>query len=81
MMEISGKLGMASFNDQFYLFSQKMNVIFGGIQCIVLMMAVFISVFKPWKKKKKKSNLIFLNSNWHFQRPSAKTPPYHRRRL
>jgi len=33
------------------------------------------------EEKKKKSNVISLNSNWHFQRPSAKTPPYHRRRL
>jgi len=54
-MEISGKLGMASLNDQSYLFSQKMNVIFGGIQCIVLMITVFISIFKPWKKKKRKN--------------------------
>ena len=54
MMEISGKLGMASLNDQWYLYNQKMNVIFGGIQCIVLMIIVFISIFKPWKKKKSK---------------------------
>jgi len=57
MMEISGKLGMASLNDQSYLFSQKMNVIFGGIQCIVLIITVFISIFKPWKKKKEKIKL------------------------
>ena len=55
MMEISGKLGMASLNDQWYLYNQKMNVIFGGIQCIVLMIIVFISIFKPWKKKKSKN--------------------------
>jgi uncharacterized membrane protein len=51
MMEISGKLGMASLNDKSYLLSQKMNIIFGGIQCIILMITVFISIFKPWKKK------------------------------
>jgi uncharacterized membrane protein len=55
MMEISGKLGMSSLNDQSYLYNQKMNVIFGGIQCIVLMITVFISIFKPWKKKKSKN--------------------------
>jgi len=55
MMEISGKLGMSSLNDQSYLYNQKMNVIFGGIQCIILMIIVFISIFKPWKKKKSKN--------------------------
>jgi len=58
MMEISGKLDMASLNDQWYLYNQKMNVIFGGIQCIVLMIIVFISIFKPWKKKKSKNQKI-----------------------
>jgi len=56
MMEISGKLGMLSLNNQSYLYSQKMNFIFGGIQCLVLMIIVFISVFKPWKRKKLKSH-------------------------
>jgi len=55
MMEISGKLCMSSLNYQSYLYSQEMNVIFGGIQCIVLMIAVFIPFFKPWKKKKSKN--------------------------
>jgi len=55
MMEISGKLSMSSLNDQSYLYNQKMNVILGGIQCIVLMITVFISIFKPWKKKKSKN--------------------------
>jgi len=55
MMEISGKLGISSLNDQSYLYNQKMNVISGGIQCIVLMIIVFISIFKPWKKKKSKN--------------------------
>jgi uncharacterized membrane protein len=52
MMEISGKLGMASLSDQAYLYNQKMNLIFGGIQCFVLMITLFISIFKPWKKRK-----------------------------
>jgi uncharacterized membrane protein len=52
MMEISGNLGMSSLYDPSYLYSQKMGLIFGGIQCAVLMITVFISIFKPWKKKK-----------------------------
>ena len=59
MMEISGKLGMSSLNDQSYLYNQKMNGIFGGIQCIALMITVFISIFKPWKKKKSKTKPDF----------------------
>jgi uncharacterized membrane protein len=54
MMEISGKLGMSSLNDQTYVYNQKMNFIFGGMQCLILMITVFVSIFKPWKKKKVK---------------------------
>lgn len=52
MMEISGKLGMLSLSDQSYLYNQEMNFVFGGIQCAVLLITVFISIFKPWKRKK-----------------------------
>ncbi len=52
MMEISGKLGMSSLSDPAYLFNEKMNLIFGAIQVLVLMITVFISIFKPWKLKK-----------------------------
>jgi uncharacterized membrane protein len=55
MMEISGKLGMSSLNDPSYLYNQKMNLIFGGIQCLLLMVTLFISIFKPWKSKKGKA--------------------------
>jgi uncharacterized membrane protein len=55
MMEISGKLGMLSLNDQSYLYNQEMNFVFGGIQCAVLIITVFISILKPWKNKKLKS--------------------------
>jgi len=54
MMEISGKLGMVSLSDQSYLYNQKMNFVFGVIQCLALIITVFISIFKPWKKKKSK---------------------------
>jgi uncharacterized membrane protein len=52
MMEISGKLGMESLTNPDYLYNQKMNLIFGAAQCLILMITVFISIFKPWKKRK-----------------------------
>jgi hypothetical protein len=35
-----------------------MNLIFGTIQVLVLMITVFISIFKPWKLKKDKGKTI-----------------------
>jgi len=52
MMKISGRLGIGALNNQTYLYTQRMNLIFGGLQCLLLMVTVFVSVFKPWKKKK-----------------------------
>ena len=52
MMEISGKLGLSSLNNPEYLYNEKMNLIFGSIQIFVLMVTIFISIFKPWKSKK-----------------------------
>lgn len=52
MMEISGKLGISSLTDPAYRFNEKMNLIFGTIQVLVLMVTVFVSIFKPWKTKK-----------------------------
>jgi hypothetical protein len=54
MMEISGRLGISALTNQAYLYNQKMNLIFGGLQCVLLMCTIFISVLKPWKKKKAK---------------------------
>ena len=54
MMEISGRLGISALSNEAYLYNQKMNVIFGGLQCLLLMCTVFISIFKPWKKKRAK---------------------------
>ena len=54
MMEISGKLGLSSLNDSGYLYNEKMNLIFGTIQVLVLMTTIFISIFKPWKSSKTK---------------------------
>lgn len=58
MMEISGNLGMSSLTDQAYLYNEKMNLIFGAIQALLLMVTIFISIFKPWKTKKAKDNSI-----------------------
>jgi len=52
MMEISGKLGLSSLSDPAYLYHQKMNLVFGVLQVLALMVTVFISIFKPWKSKK-----------------------------
>lgn len=54
MMEISGKLGMSSASDPAYLYNEKMNLIFGVTQVLVLMVTIFISIFKPWRSKKRK---------------------------
>jgi uncharacterized membrane protein len=55
MMHISGELGMDALRDGAYLFNQKMNFIWGLVQVAVLVATVFVSVFKPWKNLRKKS--------------------------
>ncbi len=57
MMKISGQMGMLSFNDSTYLYNEKINLIFGSIQVLVLMITIFISIFKPWKSLKAKKTL------------------------
>ncbi|MBN1930687.1 MAG: hypothetical protein JW786_03665 [Desulfobacterales bacterium] len=54
MTEISGRLGISSLTDSAYLYNQKMNLVFGTMQVSVLMITIFISIFKPWKSKKEK---------------------------
>ncbi len=54
MMEVSGRIGMSSLTDQAYLCNEMMNLIFGGVQCSLLIVTIFISIFKPWKKNKDK---------------------------
>ena len=49
MMKISGELGLAALGDQEYLYNQRMNLWFGSLQCATLLVAVWISVFKPWR--------------------------------
>ncbi|NQU46240.1 MAG: hypothetical protein HQ516_04230 [Chlorobium sp.] len=52
MMEISGRLGIAALCDPAYRWNQTMNLMFGTLQVAVLLVTVFVSVFKPWKGKK-----------------------------
>ena len=54
MMEISGKLGMASLIDDTYLYNQRMLLIFGTIQCLILMVTIFVAIFKTMGKEKNK---------------------------
>ena len=54
MMEISGKLGILSLSDSEYLYNENMSLIFGTIQALLLMITIFISIFKPWKARKAK---------------------------
>ena len=54
MMDISGKLGLDALKDEAYLYNQAMNLWFGLLQVLFLVLTVFISVFKPWKNLKRK---------------------------
>jgi len=54
MMEISGRLGLSALSNKAYLYNQKMNLIFGALQCLLLVITLFVSIFKPWKKKRAK---------------------------
>ena len=55
MMNISGDLGLASLTDKDYLYNQRLNLWFGTLQCLVLLLTVWISVFKPWRASTNKS--------------------------
>lgn len=37
-----------------YLYNQQMNLVFGALQCALLIVTIFISILKPWKKRVKK---------------------------
>lgn len=53
MMEISGRIGIQALIDPDYLYNQRMNLIFGTAQSLILAITVFVSIFKPWKKVNK----------------------------
>ena len=50
MMEISGKLGIASLGDAAYRYNERMNLFFGTLQVLILMITIFVSILKPWRK-------------------------------
>jgi uncharacterized membrane protein len=58
MMEISGKLGVTSLSNSEYLYNENMNLILGTTQVLVLMITIFISIFKPWKSRKVQKQTI-----------------------
>jgi hypothetical protein len=46
---------LAALTDADYLYNQLMNLIFGSLQCLLLMITIFVSIFKPWKNLRKAS--------------------------
>ena len=48
---ISGALGLEALGDGRYIEARRLNNTFGMIQVAVLIVTMFISVLKPWKKK------------------------------
>lgn len=51
MMDISGEIGIRALADPAYRHNERMNLVFGAIQALVLVTVVFISIFKPWKSQ------------------------------
>jgi uncharacterized membrane protein len=51
MMRISGELGLEALQNADYLHNQRMNLLFGALQLGVLIVTLFISIFKPWRRK------------------------------
>lgn len=51
MMEISGEQGLSALADKEYLYNQRMNLYFGLLQCLTLIVTIFVSIFKPWRSK------------------------------
>jgi hypothetical protein len=53
LAHISKKQGLAAFSDPTYLHNRTMLYIFGTFQASTLILAIFITALKPWKKKSK----------------------------
>lgn len=53
MMALSGELGMDSISNAAYIYNEKMNFIWGSVQVAILVVTVFVSIFKPWKNIRK----------------------------
>ncbi|MFH2130309.1 MAG: hypothetical protein ABIK68_08030 [bacterium] len=62
MAHIAGEKGMAALTDPQYTHNRLMNAIFGSIQVATIIFAAFISVLKPWRKKKVKGAGLSLSS-------------------
>lgn len=58
MVNISHQSGDASLLDGKYLSSMYLNFWFGIVQLVLLIFAMFISVFKPWKQKSSVANKL-----------------------
>ena len=58
MMEISGAIGLEALADPAYRYNERMNLTFGAVQTMVLVVVVFISIFKPWKSGKARAEQI-----------------------
>lgn len=52
MPPVSGELGLEALSDPLYIHNRTMNIWFGSIQMYTLIFAVFLSVLKPWKRKR-----------------------------
>jgi len=54
MAHISKELGLKALSDPQYLENRHNSMIFGTLQGLTIVFAVFISSLKPWKKQKKR---------------------------
>ena len=53
MVDISKDLGIDALDDSRYVFLQNMIILMGIFQVIIILIAFYLAVFKPWNKKKK----------------------------
>lgn len=51
LMELSGDSATNIFQNYTYLNTQKLHFSLGSVQVIALLFTLYISVFRPWKKK------------------------------
>ena len=52
LVPISETRGLNALTDPVYVHNKTMNMWFGTLQAFTLVFALFVSVLKPWKKKK-----------------------------
>ena len=51
LTEISKVKGLDALADPVFVHNQKMLLVFGTFQCFMLVVAIFITAIKPWKKR------------------------------